>query len=224
VGERAGGHQGTPGQEGAVPGVVVRDVGPGEPVVDARHVSVVDLSSLWAGPLAGSVLQRAGARVTKVESTTRPDGARAGPPLLFRSLNAGKESVTVDVTSASGRRELHDLVSRADVVITSARARALEQLGLDPLASVGDGGPGVWLAVTGYGDGPGSAGRVAFGDDAAAAGGLVVWDAAGPYFCADALADPATGLAGAATVLDLLASGRRAVVTASMADVAGGLV
>ena len=93
-----------------------------------------------------------------------------------------------------------------------------------PAASVGDGGPTVWLAVTGYGDGPGSADRVAFGDDAAVAGGLVVWDAEGPCFCADALADPATGLAGAATVLDLLASGRRAVVTASMADVAGGLV
>ena len=39
---------------------------------------VVDLSSLWAGPLVGHLLLRAGARVVKVESTTRPDGARRG--------------------------------------------------------------------------------------------------------------------------------------------------
>ena len=224
VGERAAGDHGSPDPRGAVPGVVVRDIGPGDAVADARQLEVVDLSSLWAGPLAGSVLACAGARVVKVESTTRPDAARAGPPSLFRSLNADKGSVTLDFGSSSGRRELHDLVSRSDVVITSARPRALEQLGLDPAASVGEGGPAVWLAVTGYGCGPGSADRVAFGDDAAAAGGLVVWDPDGPCFCADALADPATGLAGAATVLDLLASGRRGVVTASMADVAGGLV
>jgi len=224
VGERTTGDHGSPVPDGAVSGVAVRDVGPGDAVADARRLAVVDLSSLWAGPLAGSVLARAGARVVKVESTTRPDAARAGPPSLFRSLNAGKASVTLDFGSSSGRRELHDLVSRSDVVITSARPRALEQLGLDPAASVAGGGPAVWLAVTGYGDGPGSADRVAFGDDAAAAGGLVVWDAEGPCFCADALADPATGLAGAATVLELLASGRRAVVTASMADIAGALL
>jgi hypothetical protein len=223
VGERVTGDLGSPVMDGAVAGIAVRDVGPGDPEIDVRQLSVVDLSSLWAGPLAGSLLRRAGARVVKVESTTRPDGARSGPESLFRSLNDGKESVTFDFTSSSGRRELQDLVSRADAVITSARPRALEQLGLDPAAMVGAGGPAVWLAITGYGDGPGAAGRVAFGDDAAAAGGLVVWDDDGPCFCADAVADPATGLAGAAAVLAVLASGRRAVVVASMADVAGGL-
>jgi crotonobetainyl-CoA:carnitine CoA-transferase CaiB-like acyl-CoA transferase len=206
-----------------VAGIAVRDVGAGDPECDVRQLSVVDLSSLWAGPLAGSLLRHAGARVVKVESTTRPDGARSGPKSLFQSLNHGKESVTFDFTSPSGRRELRDLVSRADAVITSARPRALEQLGLDPVAMVRAGGPAVWLAITGYGDDAAAAGRVAFGDDAAAAGGLVVWDDDGPCFCADAIADPATGLAGAAAVLAILATGRRAVAVASMAAVAGGL-
>jgi hydroxymethylglutaryl-CoA lyase len=40
--------------------------------------------------------------------------------------------------------------------------------------------------------------RVAFGDDAAVGGGLVVWDADGPCFCADAVADPVAGLVAAA--------------------------
>ena len=223
VGEREAGQRGSSIMDGPVAGITVRDVGPGDPEADARQLSVVDLSSLWAGPLAGSLLRRAGAQVVKVESTTRPDGSRSGPMSLFRSLNDGKDSITFDFTSPSGRRHLRDFVTRADAVITSARPRALEQLDLDPAAMVGAGGPAVWLAITGYGDGTASAGRVAFGDDAAAAGGLVVWDDEGPCFCADAIADPATGLAGAAAVLAVLASGRRAVVVASMADVAGGL-
>lgn len=220
VGER-------PGAGGAAavgrPGVTVHDCGPGDPVPGGRPLTVVDLSAMWAGPLAASLLRRSGAQVVKVESTNRPDGARMGPPAFFHSLNAGKVPVSFDFASAAGRRALSDLVSRADVVVTSVRLRALVQLGLDPQAMVRAGGPGVWLAVTGYGDAAGSADRVAFGDDAAAAGGLVAWDDDGPCFCGDALADPATGMAGAAGVLAALRSGRRSVVVASMADVAGGL-
>ena len=207
-----------------VAGVTVRDAGPGLSNRAGRPLTVVDLSALWAGPLASSLLGRAGAQVVKVESSTRPDGARRGPGAFFRSLNGGKVPVILDLGSPPGRRALADLVARADVVVSSARPRALDQLGLHPSGMVAAGGPGVWLAVTGYGEGAGSAERVAFGDDAAAAGGLVVRDAEGPCFCGDALADPATGLAGAAAVLGVLAAGRRAVVVASMADVAGALV
>ena len=48
---------------------------------------------------------RAGARVLKVESRTRPDGARQGPPAFFDALNRDKEHVTIDFTR---------LVNRAD--------------------------------------------------------------------------------------------------------------
>src|SRR5262249_27702398 len=51
---------------------------------------VVDLSSLWAGPLCGRLLADAGATVVKVESRARPDGARRGPAAFFDLLNAGK--------------------------------------------------------------------------------------------------------------------------------------
>lgn len=102
--------------------------------------------------------------------------------------------------------------------------RALDQLGLDPEAVVRGGRPRVWLSITGYGSEGRSATRVAFGDDAAVAGGLVVWDDRGPCFCADAVADPVTGLAATAAVLEVLDTGTDAVVEASMADVAAGLV
>ncbi|HEY5097301.1 MAG TPA: CoA transferase, partial [Acidimicrobiales bacterium] len=68
-----------PGGPGPTPsgihGVDARRVGSAAAARAWAELVVVDLSSLWAGPLAGRLLARAGARVVKVESTTRPDGA-----------------------------------------------------------------------------------------------------------------------------------------------------
>ena len=58
---------------------------------------VVDLSSLWAGPLCGALLAECGCRVVKVESTRRPDGARGGSPAFFDRMNARKRSVALDL-------------------------------------------------------------------------------------------------------------------------------
>ena len=72
----------------------------------------------------------------KVESTRvpmAPGWAHAGH---FARLDHGKEPVTVDLTTPLGRAELQRLVDGADVVITSARPRALDQLGLDPAESL----------------------------------------------------------------------------------------
>jgi hypothetical protein len=181
-------------------------------------VLVVDLSSLWAGPLCGSLLADAGASVVKVESTARPDGARLGPSAFFDLLNGAKRSVALDFRSTEGVAELRRLVARADVVIEASRPRALEQLGLEARALVAD-GPQVWVSITGHGRGAGRD-RVAFGDDAAVAGGLVCWDGGTPVFCADAVADPTTGLLAAAAVLDALAEGGRWLLDVSMAEVA----
>ena len=61
---------------------------------------------------------------------------------------------------------------------------------------------------------------VGFGDDAAVAAGLVAWDEAGPCFCADAAADPATGLLAALAVVDHLAAGGRWLLDVALARVA----
>jgi hypothetical protein len=187
---------------------------------DARHggvdgrtpVRVADLSSLWAGPLCGRLLAGAGCEVVKVETDVRPDGARFGPPAFFDALNAMKPSRVVDVDA------LPSVVADADVVIVSARSRALAQLGLDPFANVQARPWQVWVAITGYGlTGP-WADRVAFGDDAAVAAGLS--SLAGGVFCADAFADPCAGLAAAAGALSLIRSGRGGVVDISLREAA----
>lgn len=178
---------------------------------------VVDLSSLWAGPLCARILADAGARVVKVESTSRPDGARFGNRDFFDWLHAGHSSVAVDFASPAGRRQLASLIDSADVVIEASRPRALQQLGVGP-GQVSHRPGRMWLSITGYGrSGPE---LVAFGDDAAVGGGLVGWAGARPVFCTDAVADPLTGLCAALGVLASAATGGGHLIDVSMRDVA----
>ena len=71
---------------------------PARPVDGAR---VVNLASLWAGPLTAQLLHRLGARVTKVESVRRPDGGRQHPE-FFDQLHAGADFVTLDWSTDAG--------------------------------------------------------------------------------------------------------------------------
>lgn len=182
---------------------------------------VVDFSSLWAGPLCAHVLGRMGARVVKVESATRPDGARHGPISFYDRLHQGHESVVVDFTADDGRARLASLVERADIVIESSRPRAFAALGIDPLAPSR---VGAWVSITGYGRvGPWS-NRVAFGDDAAVAGGLVAHDELGPVFVGDAIADPLSGLVAAAAAVESWNRSESVLVDVAMASVAAEAV
>lgn len=198
------------------PAFAIRSGRTRQPLTRWADVTVVDCSSLWAGPLCTSLLTALGARVIKVESTGRPDGARRGPPVLFDLLHTGQESVALDFATPEGRRRLRELIERADVVVEASRPRALAQLGVDADAAVDNGA--VWLSITGHGrDRPT---RVAFGDDAAVAGGLVTGPPEDPRFCVDAVADPLSGLLGAAAVIELLTNGRGGLIDLSMAATA----
>jgi crotonobetainyl-CoA:carnitine CoA-transferase CaiB-like acyl-CoA transferase len=188
----------------------------------AARPLVVDLSSLWAGPLCTQLLSRTGARVVKVESLRRPDGARSGATAFFDLLNAGKASVALDFGSDAGRATLRALVERADIVVESARPRALSQLGIDAAALV-EGRPGLsWISITGYGRSEPNALWVAFGDDAAVAAGLATatGDPTGPpLFCGDAIADPLTGLHAALAARAAFLGGGGRLLDLSLCDV-----
>ncbi|MDT5325724.1 MAG: hypothetical protein QOF25_2876 [Mycobacterium sp.] len=209
-----------------LPAAMLGEASPGQPVV--RRISaaasprapssllVVDMSSMWAGPLCARILAWAGATVVKVESTARPDGTRLGPKPFFDWMNGGKLSYAADFGDSSGLRAL---LAAADVVITSSRPAALDRRGLGPDdVPVRDGR--VWLRITGHGVDGDLGNLVAFGDDAAVAGGLVGRSADGPVFCADAVADPLTGLQGALAVAEGLARGGGELIDVAMAAVA----
>ncbi|MFG1927331.1 CoA transferase [Cryptosporangium sp. NPDC048952] len=191
----------------------------GEPA-PAGALVVLDLSAMWAGPLCAHLLGRAGAQVVKVEDVRRPDGARFGPPKFYDDLHRGHAGVVLDFSTPEGRTALSNLAADADLVIESSRPRALRRLGLvaeDWLTAA----PGrTWISITGYGrDDPDQ--RVAFGDDAAVAGGLIATAPDGtPVFCGDAIADPLTGLFAAAAALASRRAGGGHLLDIAMAGVA----
>lgn len=202
--------------EGAIPSHRI-----GSPAERAGRPRVVDLTSMWAGPLCAALLGEAGAEVTRYESIARPDPTRTETPAFYARLNGPKRHVALDFSDPGDRSRLADAIAAADVVVTSARPRAFDALGLTPGAMTARNPALIWVAITGHGwEGQGRD-RVAFGDDAAAAGGLVRYTRSGaPRFAGDALADPLTGLAAAAAAMRALAEGGGVLLDVALARVA----
>jgi hypothetical protein len=175
-----------------------------------RAPRVLDLSALWAGPLAAHLLWLLGAEVTKVETRTRPDAMREGDAAFFALLNQGKASVVLDFHDAQDRAALLTLIARSDIVIEAARPRGLEQLGIraDDIVRAQ---PGLtWMTITGHGAAGEAARWVGFGDDCGVAASLsaALRDAGGRAgFVGDAIADPLTGIYAAKAAWSAWASG-----------------
>ncbi len=186
---------------------------------------VVDLSALWAGPLAAHLLALAGAEVVKVESRSRPDALRAAGDGLYALLNQGKAAVTADLADPGDRHALLSLIARSDIVIEAARPRALAQLGIDADAIV-RATPGlVWISITGHGAAGEPAEWVGFGDDCAVAGGMsaALRSASGRAgFVGDAIADPLTGIFAALAAWDAWTSRRSVRLGLAMSQVVAG--
>lgn len=89
-------------------------------------VRVLEFSQIIAAPFCGLLLADMGAEVIKVEP---PDGepwrlfAQFIPleSKTFISLNRGKKSLPLDITSTEGQRIVHKLVEQVDVVIVNYR-------------------------------------------------------------------------------------------------------
>lgn len=183
---------------------------------------VIDLSSLWAGPLTGHLLGCAGSEVIKVESSNRPDAMRHGDPLVFSRLNDGKSLMALDLRTESGRCTLEKAIRCADVVIEAARPRALQQLGVDANLLVCEVPGLVWITITGHGIASEAANWIGYGDDTGVAGGL-----SAAYFAAsgkisivgDAIGDPLTGIYAARMALEQRNLGNGARLALSMSAV-----
>ena len=199
---------GWPAPSGSADAVVVTD---GGSRAQAEQPLVVDLTSLWAGPLCAHLLALTGCTVVKVESSRRPDGARRGPAHFFDLLHGGHDSVSVDLRSPDDVRRLRDLVGRAALVLESSRSRALRQIGIDAEEVVVDGTS--WLSITAQGR---SSPHVGFGDDVAMGAGLAIPDGGDLLPVGDAIADVLTGVAAAAAASAALVAPRARLIDVSM--------
>lgn len=177
---------------------------------------VLDLSALWAGPYCGALLAEAGHEVVKVESTARPDPTPVHTPRLDRRLNGRKRRRNILFEPGA----LMAMVAKARVLITSGRPHALARLGLGEAEVFAANPDLLWIAITAHGWRGDAAMRVGFGDDCAAAGGLVAWNGDRPNFMGDALADPLTGIVAATLALEALAAGQCGVIDIALARTA----
>ena len=92
-------------------------------------ITVLDFGAYMAGPFANRLFADLGARVIKVEEYGG-DPMR-GPQLsILLGVQRGKESLAIDLKSPDGRRIVHDLVRKADVVHNNMRVGAMEKLGV----------------------------------------------------------------------------------------------
>jgi crotonobetainyl-CoA:carnitine CoA-transferase CaiB-like acyl-CoA transferase len=101
-------------------------------------VRILDFTWVLAGPFGTRILANFGAEVIRIESHTRRDSVRSMPPgassldaaPLYNDANAGKKSITLDLTRPEARELVLQLTSRADVVTNNFRPGALERMGL----------------------------------------------------------------------------------------------
>jgi len=119
-------------------------------------VRVLDLSRLLPGGYCTQLLQTQGATVIKIEPLSGdPIRSLPGGDAYFDALHQGKELLTLDLRSTSGREAFLGLVLDADVVVEGFRPGRMERmkLGYTELAAIN---PAlVYCAITGYGsDGP----------------------------------------------------------------------
>lgn len=124
-------------------------------------IRVLELSSIYSGPLAGLLLAELGADVVKLESEAKPDlirnagGAPHGVTPVFYALNRGKRFVSIDATTEEGRALASSLAAEADVFLHNIRPGKPEALGLGYDALAARNPRLVYAAISGLGnDGP----------------------------------------------------------------------
>lgn len=100
-------------------------------------ITVLDLSTILAGPLASSLLAEFGADVIKIEQPRTGDPARAYPPLVdgdsaqWFMLGRNKRSVSLDLHHADAPAIIGRLVAATDIVVTNFRPATLKRFGID---------------------------------------------------------------------------------------------
>ena len=183
------------------------DLGDCTDFVEPRTLKVIDLTSMWAGPLCTELLARGGASVIKIEPSSRPDGLRygdgddgSGNAPMFVELNRSKEFADIDLRYCSEGGEFHQLVRSADLVVTSLSPRANENLGItcEKLTSIN---PDIAvLSITAFASHSPESDWVAYGTGVHAASGLG-WHVGEPLTPAFSYLDPIAGLEACAVAL-----------------------
>jgi len=123
-------------------------------------IRIVDLSTVFSGPIATALMSDQGAEVIKVEPPEGDTARMIGPAkgdlsATYVAANRGKRSLALDLKAPAARQVLLDLIARADVLVDNFRPGVMERLGLDAATLAAVHPTLIRLSITGFGpDGP----------------------------------------------------------------------
>lgn len=142
-------------------------------------MTVLDLTHVLAGPFCSTILGDLGARIIKIERPVLGDDTREFPPFkqgesaYFAALNAGKQSIALDLKAPADRAIFDRLLDRADVVLENYRPGVMERLGYG-FADLQKTHPRIiYGAVSGFGHTGPEAGKPAYDMVVQARGGVM---------------------------------------------------
>jgi crotonobetainyl-CoA:carnitine CoA-transferase CaiB-like acyl-CoA transferase len=182
-------------------------------------IRILEVGHMLAGPYATMLLADLGAEVTKIEPPGGDISRQVGDS-YFASLNRGKRSVCVDLTSAAGQARLHELVSGAHALLVNLKPSAIHRLGLSYEALRPWNERIVCVAVTGFGLAAGDEPAFDYVIQAATGVAALTGDPAGPPTLPGySSADNSAGLTAALGLLAQIVSGRGGQVEVSLRDV-----
>jgi crotonobetainyl-CoA:carnitine CoA-transferase CaiB-like acyl-CoA transferase len=190
---------------------------------------VVELTTSWAGPMAGRVFAWLGAEVIRIEPASRPCGWRHQGDVhatfrypnsepgerpwdrcaLFNSQNVGKLDVALDLKLPGGREALLRLIAKTDIVFCNFTPGTLTRLGLDH-AHLSQIRPDIIVVeMPGYGSFGPMANATALGPTIETASGMASMigyrNGGPPTYTGPSYMDPTGGFHGAAAALTALA-------------------
>jgi crotonobetainyl-CoA:carnitine CoA-transferase CaiB-like acyl-CoA transferase len=188
-------------------------------------VRILDLSRVWAGPLATRILADLGADVIRVEaigghgvrvvpdavierSRRYPNNQAGERPWnregMYNKFNRNKRAITLQLNTPQGKAAFEQLVTTSDIVIENYSPRVMPQLGLG-YERLRELNPGIiYIGMPGYGWSGPARDWVAYGttlEPGAGLSSLMGYPDSGPYKSGVAWADPVAGLNAAAALL-----------------------
>jgi crotonobetainyl-CoA:carnitine CoA-transferase CaiB-like acyl-CoA transferase len=142
-------------------------------------IRVLDFSAMVAGPYCTRLMADSGAEVIKLEP---PEGdymrsrapLRDGRSLYFGVLNAGKQSIAMDLKRSEGVQIAKELAAASDVVVENFRPGVMQRLGFDYATLSGANPKLVYCSISGYGQSGASASLPAYAPIVQAASGFDV--------------------------------------------------
>ncbi len=183
---------------------------------------VLDLTRVWAGPLATRILADFGAQVVKVGDPRVAYDRSAG---TFNKLNRSKTSLALRLDQPEGQDIFKKLVRVSDVVVENFRPRVMKNFGLTYDVLRAEKPDLIMVSMSGFGAQGAYAEYPAFGPSVEAMTGidsLMGYPDGPPMGSAIAYPDPVAALNGASAIMTALwhrrQTGRGQLVDLSLAE------